>query len=345
MRMPLGRVLLAGAVWGTALSAQAEPARVVIRWSAPSTCPDDPQSLKAIEDFLGERLSSVPAQALAIDVELQGDLQAGYRATLSFAGAQDSTERKLEHPDCSKLTEAAALLVALAIDPDKVKATQQLAAPGASHPEPILAPPQPAPVAIVEPERPPEPADRTEPAAARRAQPARWRPRPAIAILGLASSGPLPELAPGVGLEIALRFGWFEGGLAGRYLASRDASVPEYPGSSIELSLWTAGLRACALPERDQWLLLVCARGDLGSMSGSGQGIDDAHTQQGLFGALGGSVAIGYAAGRLRPSVGLEPVWIAARPRFGVSTDQEGVEVFQPRKWALTGFIGLAYEL
>lgn len=117
------------------------PSRVSLRWNAPDDCPDDAALVQAVEGVLGQPLTASREQQLAISVNVLGG-SGGYSAKLSFKGPQGSQERFLEHPECGKLTEAVALLVALAIDPERVKARQPQVGP-----TPEAAPTKPEPVA------------------------------------------------------------------------------------------------------------------------------------------------------------------------------------------------------
>lgn len=124
--------------------------RVSLRWNAPESCPDDAQLIGAVEGFLGQRLAQAREQELTANINVQGG-EEGYSAKLTFVGPQGSNERFLEHPDCSKLMAAAALVVALAIDPERVRARQAATESGGepARPEPafpIAAEPKPEPI-------------------------------------------------------------------------------------------------------------------------------------------------------------------------------------------------------
>src|SRR5262245_11553790 len=119
-------VSLALGVWlviGRA-SADDAPTTVQLRWNAPEECPDDLALLRAVEGFLGRPLEAKRDRALSVNVKVQGDPERGYAAKLSFTDAAGVTERVLDHPECGKLVEGVALLIALTIDPDGVKARQ-----------------------------------------------------------------------------------------------------------------------------------------------------------------------------------------------------------------------------
>src|SRR5689334_8398286 len=103
-------------------AAQAEAGQhVAVRYSAPEVCPDDAQLVSTIEGYLGQPLAESREQDLAVAINVQGQA-GGFSAKLAFKGPHGPDERFLEHPDCRKLIDASALLVALAIDPERVKA-------------------------------------------------------------------------------------------------------------------------------------------------------------------------------------------------------------------------------
>jgi hypothetical protein len=328
--------------------AQETHPRIELRWQAPAECPSDLALLRAIEGFLGQPLAQAREQQLSIDAHVQGDTAHGYAVQVSFATTTGTTERSMEHAECEKLTQATALLMALAIDPERVRAHQQAPASAESaEAEPATAPlpqappdrPEPLPplLAPVVPLRAADPS----PLPAKREQALHV----SLGVLGLAADGTLPGVAPGLGLELGFRVGWLEAALGGRSWLSRSAAVPGEPAVGVDVSATTASLRLCGVPARGQWSLLACARGDWGSMTGQGQQVDNARTRHDRFAGLGGSLAVAYAVGRFSPRAGAELMWSVARPRFGILRDGREVEAFRPEPRQLAGFIGLSYEL
>jgi hypothetical protein len=349
--MVRGGVAASLAIWlGAGVAqAQAAPQRIKLRYSAPAECPDDLELVQAVEEFLGQSLRDAREQDLAIDVRAQGDAKSGYSAKVSFVGAQGTQERYADHPECSKLTEAAALMIAIAIDPERMKARQRGEAKTDAAPAvtPVNATTPVAPISAepaalqiaptpVSPDR-----DASSVAPSERSD----GPPATLALLALTGSGSLPSVAPGVGADFAVRLGPLEVGVGGRYWISRDATVPTAPASSIEVSLITGGLRLCGVPTFGHWSLPLCLRGDLGDMEGTGQDIPNARTRHALFAALGGGLALSYTRHRLVPVAGLDLHWAPARPRFGALRDREEVVAFRPDAWGLSGFVGLAYQL
>ena len=328
--------------------AETQPPRVELRWHAPRECPDTLALVRAVEDFLGQPLASAGEQQVAFEARVHGDATHGYAAKLSFVTARGPSERDLEHQDCQKLTEGLALLAALAIDPERVRARQAAKDAGGSvaliaepvPPQvaepPALAPPMPAPAKV--PKHPPTSRSHD------RGQ-ARRDLHPSVALMGLAGDGLLPSVTPGLGLELGLKLDVFEAAIIARSWAPRSAPVLGVESARVEVSLLTAGLRLCALPSHESWSLLVCARGDLGRMSAAGEQVDNAQSRTDGFAGLGGGLGLAYTAGRLSPRAGADLLWTASRARFGIRRNGQDLEVFQPRAWHLTGFVGLAYLL
>jgi hypothetical protein len=317
------------------------PERVSLRWNAPDTCPDDAQLVRAVEGFLGQPLVESREQQLSVSVNVQAG-PGGFAAKLSFKSPGGTQERFLEHPECSKLTEGVALLAALAIDPERVKARQaSVDTTGTSEPPPDPASASPRPEAPVVPSTPPTPvvvcpAPSTTPTKVSRGT------LSAAVFMGI---GTLPGATPGVATEAGWRVRRFRAAVLGRYWLSSSADVVSTAPRSIELSLATVGLRACVLPVVGAWSWLACAGADLGDMAGSGQGVDNARTQHALFGAAEASFSLAYTRYELAPFIGLGASLSLARPRFGVVRNGGPDETFRPSLVGGLVNFGLVYGL
>src|SRR6187402_57680 len=197
------------------------PERVTLRWNAPGTCPDDAQLVRAVEGFLGQPLVESREQQLAVSVTVQVG-PGGFSAKLSFTSPAGTQERFLEHPECGKLTEGVALLAALAIDPDRVKARQ-----AAVETTGTREPPPEAPLASPKSEAPAEPPKALAPVVACPA-PVKTPPRTSggtLAAAGFLGIGTLPGATPGVATEAGWRVRRFRAALLGRYWLSSSADV------------------------------------------------------------------------------------------------------------------------
>jgi hypothetical protein len=325
------------------VSAEPSEPPIELRWQAPDECPDALALTRAIEGLLGQPMSEVRHQALSIRASVLGDSAQGYVGKLSFRSRQGGSERALEHPDCVKLTEGMALLAALAIDPERVRAQEEERQTPPPTPPEAAPPPEPEPerqVTVASPAALPAPSDRS-----RHGERSGRRLEPSVALMGLVGGGLLPSVAPAVALEVGVRRDHFEAALIGRGWAARGAAVPTASSARVDVSLLGGGLRLCAVPAHGAWSVQACARADLGSMSARGEGVDNARSRSDWFVGLGGSLAVGYRVGPLTPRAGAELLGSPHRPRFGVLRGGVGVEVFRPEPWQLTGFVGLAYLL
>ena len=309
-----------------------------MRWAAPDECPDDAQLVHQVESLLGESLLDAGEQVLTIRASVQGNPDKGYAAKLSFTGAQGTEERYLEHPSCENLVQASALIIALAIDPERVRATQQArdaqAAVAVVSEQPALAPPE-----CVAPPAPAGERSTVPPANAARGSPLRGL---RVALHGAVGAGPLPQLGAGVEATLGWHRQGFRAELGGRYWLPQQQAVPDFISASLQLRLNTLGARACWQPLAGAWQLAACAAGDLGDMSarGSANGLKDPRTPHALYADLAGGVQLAYTRSRLSPEGGFEVSGALARPPFGVSEDGRGEEVFRPEAWGFSAFFG-----
>jgi hypothetical protein len=315
--------------------------------AAPDECPDDVRLVHAIETLLGQRLPDAEEPPLlTARVHVQGSRDHGYAAKLSFTSAEGDEDRYLEHPSCEKLLDAVALVVALTIDPERVRATQRArdaekesAAQESAPIEPQAAPP---PVALEAAPAPRETRETPPFQALERHESLRGV---RLALHGIAGAGPLPGF--GVGSEAAL--GWhhqsFRAEALGRYWLTRQEPVNIAPSAQLELGLATLGARACWLPLRGTWQFSACAGGDIGDLRGDGLGVENPRTRHARYSDVSGDLQVAYLRSPLAPEGGLELTGALDRPAFGVVENGRGSEVFRPAAWGFSAFFGLAFEL
>lgn len=341
---------LAWALLGTSAALAAPPpSGVALRWSSPDECPDDAALVAAVEGFLGQKLSEAREQQLSASVSVAGSERDGFAAKLRFTSREGLEERSLEHRECQKLMEGAALLIALAVDPERVKARQQAGneQPPTAAPTPEAQPPAPVVSALVSPAPSALGPQRDQASPVPVTAPAGRSSKivPALELFGFAGSGALPSAGPGLGAAFGLRNGRFELGLASHYWFERSVPVRQGTQAEIQLSLWTASLRACAWPLLGNWALRACVASGFGDLSGMGQGVDNARPGHALYAALSSEVSVRYGQSRLAPQFGIAGSWAVARPAYGVNLNAQQTEIFRPDWLNLQGFVGLAYRL
>lgn len=314
---------------------------VSFRWEAPSECPDDGQALAAVVDLLGQPLSEAREQELAITVNVR-PVASGFSATLVFVSPQGTQERILEHASCEKLTEGAALLAALAIDPERVRARQ--AAIEAAKGAPLDAVPKPPPPCVPPPASAQPACPRTSPPSTPAPSPRKPGWQPTLGVAGLVGAGVLPGARPGLATDLGLRFDRFQARLVARYWFPGSADIQEGP-LSIELSLATVGLHGCTTGRPKDWSLLACLGVNVGDMSGSGQGLNHARTRHALSGAAEVGLLAAYSRVKPAPFAGLGLSLALLRPRFGASLAGVETETFKVSQAAVIGYLGMSYGL
>lgn len=127
-------------------------------WSAPAQCPAHAEARAAIERHLGRAIADELGRGVRVAVAVERDGDDAWRTTIGFDGPRGRTSRELVvATDCARAVDAAALVIAIAIDPS-------LALVPEPPVEPVPEPPPPAPDDAQDPpppdDVPPEPAAR-----------------------------------------------------------------------------------------------------------------------------------------------------------------------------------------
>jgi len=327
--------------------AEGSPGQVSVRWSAPDECPDDARLLHQIETLLGKSLLEFNAQTLRVRASAQGNAEQGYAGKISFSSELGDQERYLDHPSCDRLVEAMALVIALAIDPERVQAARDAedAGSAAMGPTPAAAPSS-ATSERCPPAMPPEPPHEHEachdPAPRTSHLPLRGL---RAAVHGLAGAGALPGF--GGGMEAAL--GWqpegFRVELLGRYWVPRSQSIGLSTDGRLDLALATLGARACWLLPVNAWRFSACGGADLGNERATGVALENSRSRDALYAQASGSLEVASTRSRLVPEGGVEVSGALLRPRFGISRDGSDYEVFKPASWSFSALFGFAFEL
>jgi hypothetical protein len=254
-----------------------------ITWSAPSgECPDEAYVRTAVQQLLGADDPAAARVEAHARVERLGDSSWRVHLTTQRDGA--TGERVVDSSSCRSLADATALIVALAIDPQRVAANRpSLAAAAGSASSPSAPAPAPAPTPAPAPAPAPTPAPTPTPAPAPAPAPTP-APPPAplppsrfslFAALG-GDLGTLPRPAWGVTLGAALflspavRLEAY-----GSYWPWQHAqsSASFAPNSGGDVFLADGGARACWLPLHANLELAGCAGLEAGLLHGQGENI------------------------------------------------------------------------
>ncbi len=253
-----------------AASAYGQAPTFVLHWDAPNLdCPDEAHVQRAVRELLGgddPATSHVDARA-----RVERVAEGTWREHLTTVRDGTTGERVFDAGSCNSLADATALIVALAIDPQRVQtgagsaatteASATAAATTALAPEPDHVPP---------------------PIAARTHAPA---PSSLFAAFAAISGdlGTLPRAAYGLHLGAALLFPRARLELYGGYWPAQQAHDPVVAGGGGELSLSAGGMRGCWVPLSGTFVLAACPGLELGLLHGQGTGLRTPQTSDGLW--------------------------------------------------------------
>jgi hypothetical protein len=221
---------------------------VVLSWTAPEGCP-------GVEDLRAEiRRVAGPVPPAAERPEAHAVVKRGpkdlWQLTLSTRAGALAGERRLTAVDCAELMRAAALVIALMINPSA----------GAPIEPP---PPPPPPPVIAEPPPPPPPAPPPGPISAG---------ADALVATGLLPGGAVP----GIGLRLAWSRAFFRAELRGDGWAGRSAAGPVDGSAGGSFDLLDLGLGACAIGRRGRRIEPgACVGAILWRGTGTGYGVTD----------------------------------------------------------------------
>jgi hypothetical protein len=297
LRLFLASALLCGVAGAQPL----ERGAFRLAWNAPKDCPTNVETLARIEALLGARGRITAFGPTHYELVLE-----------TFQGEQRFL-RTMQASTCAELTDAGALVLALAIDPT-LSERRATAAHGAATPEPAEGASPAAPAATAPPrKRAPKPAPPREPA--RPAPPPAVDPEPARAArvrLGahaVLDFGSIADVAVGPSIGVAVEWGAWQASLEGLWLPERRSLVA--PGKGGDISLVATSLRGCYRPLAGALEVLGCGAFELGSLDGGGVGTAVRTHRSGLWAApgallaarlrVGKNVVISLAAGGLVP--------------------------------------------
>jgi hypothetical protein len=274
-------------------------------------------------------------------------------ARLDVRGAAGG-RRDLEGGTCREVIDAAALVIALAVEDEGHVAAQVL--PLVLEGEPELGGDEPdggvregrAPVRVPRAARrvevagdhaiePGEPVDKAEydfdaAAPGGRGQVAAVHTRLAARAGGSGAAGVLPGATAGLDLAVS---GWRERNgveLSASFFAETSA---RQNGSGARVGMWAAGLRGC----RTFGPAAACGGGELGRMIGRGMDVPRPRKAGAVWAAVGGSLWLRrHVGGAAAIYAGLEGILPITRPRFTVGDDPL---VYQPEVVGARALIGL----
>jgi len=285
----LSGVLFGGVVLFSGFAAAEQNRRFDLTWVAPTGCPNPGEVAREIDELVAGSSLTPAKSTIDAQASVSSD-QGGFALVLTLRDAEGFHQRRLEAPSCDELGHAAALIVALAIDPALL----------ATHPDPGAGALNTAQMqAGVTSSDTSLPSSSAAPVAgsAQSQVPAVGRPTPIAVVtvpliwrLGLvefAGFGTLPGINLGSGLFGAFQTNWlrFEAAVS----ALRAEAQASKPGATF--ALYRVAPKACWVVTERKWAIGPCIGAELGILPGRGYGVDDRKESNGLwlastFGAL-----------------------------------------------------------
>jgi len=352
-------VLLAfGGVLASFAVSQAQPtgpARAVsLEWTVPEACPD----IEYVEHEIG-RLLAGAATPITPLLHARAEVKRGGETDWLVVLETDSSEgvgrRTFSAESCRAAADATALILALAVDPDRVATNQSAPAASASAlpatsagtstasngapsasaaPTSGLPPFETATAASAPPPPPPPPPMYIPPAFGF-----------SLAISGAFDMGTLPASSPGVfasGGFIARRLQWIRFDVGAGIFANEAASVAGFENGVFRLRVFDAGV--CVLPLTGRFELGGCVDGELSWEVATGVNEASTSTHGATWLVLRPRATFAYAFSRtwaLRADASIGYA-VDAPPQFVVLGSDSIEEVQIPGVW--TGRISLGLE-
>lgn len=243
---------------GTARAAELPD--VTLAWEAPAGCPAREALLVRVAELVGQRGGEQPHAPLDVHASVTRQPEGTYHAELRTLQGGAERVRLLDAESCFELTEASAVVIALAISPPP------------EEPAPVVAPPEPPPSA-------PEPASDDElgpPEGRRRRSPLRVGAEGGVAL----DFGTIAPVSVGAGLALTGRYrSGLEHIVRVAVFPRRRSTVPGYPGEGVDIGFVTGALQLCFAPVWGQLELGACAEFELGMLHVEGVGTNDQYAR------------------------------------------------------------------
>ena len=261
----------------------------VLRWDAPPPCPSRSELETAIAANLGRALDARDAGALTARAAAHRLADGRWQLSLTIEPRDaPPVARTVLAEQCGLLAEAAALLIAVAIDPELAGGAprQAMISPTSRDPigVPLAASAELQPTTEVKPTTDTSPTTGPLPARPRPSPPAstrpqRWPMRAVISAAAVLDVGALPSPAPGLQVRVGLLARRLRAEVGVVHLFERPARIAGVDGGG-DLRLTAAQLQACPRFARARLELPVCAGLELGAMHGEGVGLPGATTDR-----------------------------------------------------------------
>jgi len=338
---------LAVSVWVTSETPPAAEASHRFEWESPAQCPSAAEVEASVEQHLGHPLDALPSDWSVVG-SLVAEADGGWSLALVIETPDGHHHRPLTDPsDCFAVADAAAVLIALALDPQSDVADEDAEPnPVADPTPPVVQPvdePQAAPQAPSEPEDEPEPAPEPpiEPETRGRAASGNASALPVRFAVGAAGGldfGVLPKVAPMGHVSFSLLRPRVRAGVSGAFgISQDDVLIPDL--ATATSWVWNVGVEAGPVFDLGSFEIWLMVGAEAGALVVQPSGIPEDNQRR----------RAPWAAGSLSPALAWVPIPALAvvlraggavaltRPTFSV----DGEVVYEPNPAAIRASLGI----
>lgn len=278
---------------------------VELQWRAPPGCPGGARVRDEIARFVAAGTQTGTVDRVQVDAVIE-QIGERYVLELELRLPTGALRKRIEATECAVLASAAALVMAVMLDPTAVVETVDAAAP----PEvaPVVPPPVVVPVPPVVPAPVPPPIPRTKP-----------MPQATLRLSALGSFGAMPRFGAALAGAIGVRVGRARAELVALGELPQRTRHPREPIAGARVDLWSVGGRGCFAPAVKKVDFPLCAGFEGGRIRARGFGLQIARRAVAPWLAAPFGAAVMWAPiPRLALGGGVDG-WIAmTRPTFEI---------------------------
>lgn len=293
-----------------------------LEWTAPAGCPDREHVVARVGEIVGP--NPRVRRRVSARAHILSATSAAPKYRMELWLGEGASARTMNGDDCARLAEAAALVIALDIDPDALSREEKSPEPA----EPPPSPPEP-PRAAKRPPRKPAPPP----------PPPETRFESGFGARVIFDAGTLPRPASGLGLVLDLARGPFAVELQGTgYFKRFTVDGPRQGTGGAYVALGTLGVMGCWRGLGSGLAWRACAGGEIGRESTRGVNIARPGGSAGFWSALSAMLHV-----RAWPQLAMSPVaaLVVGHPLSAASVQIEGFgTVFQPSEVFLRLILG-----
>jgi len=269
------------AVWAVTVQPRLpDPHAYELRWQAPVACPSEFDVTQAVDRALGSWATPSDRPTVHTTVVIERDDAGRFRMELVLNDGTDG-RRELYAIDCGELADAAALMIAIAVDPDilaRASAPRVVVPPRANE---IVPEPAPTPSKSTRDDSPERLQRKATPMARTPSHPLRKRQRPHSS--GRILAGPGLVLLGTTTALVEVAFGLFgrhwRGEIGAVYWVPRELRAAADSRVGGRFQLGAAVVRGCGVPNVGSVALPLCVSLDVGGLRSDGVGELDATTR------------------------------------------------------------------